>query len=194
MVEQAFKGELRGLTSFRFVAAFYVFLFHVQIRAPLAGDGPVADFLKEGAVGMTLFFMLSGFILAYVYGRDRIDIEDYAVNRFARIYPVYLVAAALALPWLINQTYDSGSFLVSSLQFLVLFVSGILMLQAWLPHSFTYWNNPASWSLSCEAFFYALFPAFWHIFGKTSARAALIMLAVCAIGGSVVPAAYYVFD
>ena len=51
--------EVRPLTSLRFVAALYVFVFHIHIRWPVAG-GWMDGLLSSGAVGMSLFFMLSG--------------------------------------------------------------------------------------------------------------------------------------
>lgn len=67
------KSELHGLTIFRFVVAFYVFIFHCNIRYSVdfrvyLGNGInelILKFIKNGAVGMSFFFVLSGFVLAY---------------------------------------------------------------------------------------------------------------------------------
>lgn len=61
--------DLPALTALRFVAAFYVFLFHVQLRAPIAENTCIVAFLSQGAVGMAIFFMLSGFILTHRYSQ-----------------------------------------------------------------------------------------------------------------------------
>jgi peptidoglycan/LPS O-acetylase OafA/YrhL len=48
-------SEIFPLTGLRFVAAFYVFLFHIQIRWPLVGRGALENLLAQGAVGMSFF-------------------------------------------------------------------------------------------------------------------------------------------
>jgi len=65
------QKEILPLTGLRFVAAFYVFLFHIHIRWPLAGQPFLKNVLDQGAVGMSLFFVLSGFVLAYRYADVR---------------------------------------------------------------------------------------------------------------------------
>ena len=44
----AIKREILPLTSFRFLAAFYVFLFHLEIREPLFSLTFLGDFMREG--------------------------------------------------------------------------------------------------------------------------------------------------
>jgi peptidoglycan/LPS O-acetylase OafA/YrhL len=161
------RPELKALTGFRFLAAFYVFVFHVQIRWPLTEGGPVAKILDQGAVGMTMFFMLSGFVLTYTYGQKEFSVSSYLKNRIARIYPIYVFAALLFIPYLGYQLQQSTpKFLVLSIlaQGSVIAVSDILMVQAWMPMLFKYLNNTASWSLSAEAFFYVMFvPIVWGL-------------------------------
>jgi peptidoglycan/LPS O-acetylase OafA/YrhL len=154
------EQEILPLTGLRFVAALYVFLFHIHIRWPLAEPGFVASFISQGAIGMTIFFMLSGYILAYRYDVANVPLRDYAVNRFARIYPVYAVAALLTLPW-IGVSFERANAhdaLFGIAQLCAVAVANVLLLQAWFPEMFGYWNIPASWSISTEAFFYLLFP------------------------------------
>src|SRR2546425_2441543 len=154
------EREILPLTGLRFVAALYVFLFHLHIRWPLAGQDFVASVLSQGAVGMTIFFMLSGYILAYRYDLAEVPLRDYALNRFARIYPVYVVAGLLTLPWIgvsLGGVSARDAFLGFA-QLCALVVANALLLQAWFPQMLGYWNIGASWSISTEAFFYLLFP------------------------------------
>ena len=57
--------DIPALTGLRFVAAFYVFLFHIHIRMPLTENTFLAGIIGQGAIGMTIFFVLSGFILTH---------------------------------------------------------------------------------------------------------------------------------
>lgn len=102
------EQEILPLTGLRFVAAFYVFLFHIHIRWPLANDPFLNNILGQGAIGMSLFFMLSGFVLAYRYADGRTSLKDYLTNRFARIYPIYVAAALVTVPW-IGISFGDGS-------------------------------------------------------------------------------------
>jgi peptidoglycan/LPS O-acetylase OafA/YrhL len=150
------KEELRGLTIVRFFAALIVVLFH--FRGDL-GQIPQAleNLLSSGYTGVSLFFILSGFILVYVAGGRGIVTRDFLVRRVARIYPVYLLA------WV---AFGVGLLLLAGIGPLIdtHAVGGalsIVMLQAWVPDAPWRWNLPA-WSLSVEAFFYLSFPLLYR--------------------------------
>jgi len=129
----AVRKDIPALTGLRFVAALYVFLFHIHIRAPLTEQPFLASLLSQGAVGMTLFFMLSGFVLTHRYlDRDYSD-GEFLVARFSRIYPVYIVSFILALPILYFQMDDlKYGFLSAVMQVAVIVFTAVTMLQAWI--------------------------------------------------------------
>jgi peptidoglycan/LPS O-acetylase OafA/YrhL len=160
------QTELLPLTSLRFVAALYVFLFHMHIRWPLVKSGYLDNVLSQGAIGMSIFFVLSGFILSHRYAGGPINWRTYTMNRVARIYPIYLVAAAITLPWLVTQVVSSKDSAHMLAKGATLLISNILMIQAWFPQMFSFWNDGGSWSISVEAFFYALFPAIVGLIAK----------------------------
>jgi peptidoglycan/LPS O-acetylase OafA/YrhL len=81
------RAPLHALTSIRFFAAIYVVLFHCGIPHLISMPVPMANFFDSGYTGVTLFFALSGFILAYNYPRVS-SRHDFWISRFARIYPV----------------------------------------------------------------------------------------------------------
>ena len=143
------KSEILPLTGLRFVAALYVFLFHIEINWPYAPAGIVGKVIAQGAVGMSVFFVLSGFLLAYQYSGRFEDKKTYFVRRIARIYPIYIVAALCTIPWAPK---------LPALDMTVLVITDIFVLQAWVPSYFKYWNNGGSWSISVEVFCYAVLP------------------------------------
>ena len=65
MTSLAYPQDLKPLTSLRFIAAFWVLLYHFKdhLGLGIGQFGLVAD----GYLGVDLFFTLSGFILAHVY-------------------------------------------------------------------------------------------------------------------------------
>jgi peptidoglycan/LPS O-acetylase OafA/YrhL len=175
------RHEILPLTGLRFVAAFYVFIFHWHIRWPIA-EGWTGNILAQGAVGMSLFFILSGFVLTHRYGPGGLGVREYFVNRLARIYPIYLVAALLTLPWIgIDFSNASPKAEIRALGQLgfVLFAD-FALLQAWFPEVARLWNNIASWSISVEAFFYLLFPLLLPLMLRLS-RHGILCVAVASI-------------
>jgi peptidoglycan/LPS O-acetylase OafA/YrhL len=80
------------LTGLRVFAAFAVYMSHV--RVPISAPNWLHAIGQNGSAGVTFFFVLSGFVLTLNYHdrlRTRRQLWSYAVARFARIYPVYLV-------------------------------------------------------------------------------------------------------
>jgi peptidoglycan/LPS O-acetylase OafA/YrhL len=145
---------IRPLTSLRFVFAFMVFCYHCHFYHDVQSFGFQLYTLAmgEGFIGVSFFFILSGFILSLNYA-DRfreaaISPRTFWILRFARIYPLYLLTLLLAIPFCLNDPLIGAKIAVS-----------VPMLQSWIPDG--HWafalNKPA-WSLSVEAFFYALFP------------------------------------
>jgi peptidoglycan/LPS O-acetylase OafA/YrhL len=150
---------LPALTSLRFFAALHVVLFHMGQYFWRGAPWPLAPVLAHGFVGVSFFFVLSGFILGYVYG-PRVRSGDFRQGAFwrarvARIYPLYLAGLVLALP---NFLAPSPAALASTPHAGPLAALTVPTLtQAWLPAHALAWNPPA-WSLSVEAVFYLTFP------------------------------------
>jgi peptidoglycan/LPS O-acetylase OafA/YrhL len=162
------------------LAAWYVVLFHAL--PGLAHRYPVPKllqtFLNNGYLAVGLFFLLSGFILAYTYegqidgasGRTR-----FWEARLARIYPVYLLSLVLSYTFAASLPFSTR-----------LAVLG--MVQAWNPFNPDMagaWNYPA-WTLSTEAFFYLCFPFVVPWISRRSDRALFwltgALLTVCVVG------------
>ncbi|ORM72358.1 acyltransferase [Pantoea wallisii] len=141
------KEQLHGLTIFRFVAAFYVFIFHCSLRYKLEMPQWLASFVHNGAIGMSFFFVLSGFVLALASKKG--IRSDYFKARIARIYPAYMFMGLLTLPFLNGMSLDK------ILSLLVLFFTST---QSIIPKAFSEWNFVGSWSVSVEMFFYFMFP------------------------------------
>ena len=156
------KKEIIPLTSFRFMAAFYVFIFHCQIHFGYASSiSLVNDFISLGYLGMVMFFILSGYILSYNYNEFKTskEVKKFYINRLARVYPIYLVYGLIGFPlFLLNIGNIDATLDVEIMQVFLSLFAFIFMIQAWFPTLFNIWNFGGSWSLSVEAFFYILFP------------------------------------
>lgn len=140
------------------------------------------NFWDAGHAGVTLFFILSGFVLVYTYGPARgaaIGTRAFLGARVARLYPVYLAALVIGIPEYLRMIRGLVGIPAFTLRQTVLVtVTTPLMLQAWLTGSTCRWNCP-SWTLSVEALFYLLFPLLAPLLRGRSARALLGIAAGC---------------
>ncbi|MDR3082791.1 MAG: acyltransferase, partial [Streptomyces sp.] len=149
--EPASLPLLPSLTGLRWVAALLVFGLHVRNFGYFSGFGDrIATWaFGAGASGVSFFFVLSGFVLTWsVRPNDRT--LAFWRRRFARIFPVHLVTAVIALLMAYLLAHQAKPTATQTL------ANFLLVHSWWRP----WWQtlNPVSWSLACEAFFYAAFP------------------------------------
>ncbi|PFG37521.1 peptidoglycan/LPS O-acetylase OafA/YrhL [Flavimobilis soli] len=182
--------RLDALTGLRWWAAFAVFAHHVGQLVVLPPE--IARPLMVGTHGVTFFFVLSGFVLTWSSGRAvpgfvPPDAPTFWWRRVARIYPAHLVALALALPVFTTLALDQDAGPWVRPLDAVLIILSVLLLQGWSREpGVLFSGNPAAWTLTCEAFFYALHPAADRALARTTRRGAL------AVAGAVVGVAVLV--
>ena len=180
------KAELSGLTGIRFYAALFGYLSHVTEVIPgmqkLSGG---SRYFNAGVVGVSFFFVLSGFILTYNYAdlfREGVSAAKYrrfVWDRLTKIYPVHFAAFLMILPIAIlspNLPLDwrAVPFHLTMLQCFWPFTK---------PTFYNYLNVP-SWSISCEWFFYLLAPmAMFFALGSARRRWALVLMATAFASG-----------
>lgn len=130
--------------------------------------------------------MLSGYILARRYCND-LELKSYFISRFAKIYPIYVVAAVITIPWIgIDFNGDALNFFKSFIQLSSLVLANILLIQAWFPPMFNHWNNGGSWSISVEFFLYFIFPFLVPLLNKLNNKNVIFLIA-CLFVGTVLP-------
>jgi peptidoglycan/LPS O-acetylase OafA/YrhL len=150
--------HLRRLTSLRAFAALLVFFLHLDIRGGTVGSA--RSVLQFGYVGVGFFFLLSGFVLAWSFRANDGKARFY-VRRFARIYPshaVMLLVAAVAPVTVVAFRPEQ-------------LVYTAALVQTWAPGWLDpYAVNGVSWSLSCEAAFYAVLPLLIPVLARLGPR------------------------
>jgi len=177
-----------ALDGLRGVAAIMVALRH----APFLWAIPATPtgWMKNSYLAVDLFFVLSGFVLEHAYGRrfrEGMSLRSFMLARLQRLYPLYVLAFILALPFLISQLGDG---LLGPAQAVIEFLCGALMLPTpnfAYPKADLYPLNFAAWSLFFELLANLLFAAFgrrldtkfliWFVGGSAFG------LAVCATAG-----------
>ncbi len=162
--------RLDSLTGLRWWAAFAVFIFHMRNLAPL----PIGDLAALGNYGVAFFFILSGFVLTWS-ARPTVNASTFWWRRFARIWPAHLVALLLAIPVFYSFSPDPSQPWVKPVSVGILLLS-VVLLQGWSRDpAILFSGNPAAWTLTCEAFFYALHPAINRVVRTLNSRGALVV-------------------
>jgi peptidoglycan/LPS O-acetylase OafA/YrhL len=146
--------QLSPLTGFRGVAAYAVLVAHAAASSFVYGtDAPLGPLLSRLAYfGMSLFFVLSGFVIQHNYGvlfakePLRRALYLFFVARFARIYPLYLITLVPALAY-IPSPYFSGEWAAA--------LSYLTLTQSWFNVEMAVFAP--DWSISTEWFFYFAF-------------------------------------
>ncbi|MEV1051222.1 acyltransferase [Streptomyces sp. NPDC049887] len=142
------RDRLPSLTGLRFWAALLVVAYHLSRQV---GQIPGASELAwYGRSGVTFFFVLSGFVLAWTYDGKQVPAKVFLWRRFARIWPLLAATTALSVGvWLALGKAVSTKAVAATL----------LLVNAWIPDQVMLkGGNPAAWSLSDEAWFYLIFP------------------------------------
>lgn len=142
--------KLDALTSLRFFAVAMIVVYHCQWEF---GQTINIDNYFTLNQAVSFFFVLSGFILAYVYPVLNIkDIGRFYLARFARIWPLHAATLILALLFIPLRPTLRESF-----PWVIL--TNLTMVHAYVP----LWDyflsfNSVSWAISTEFFFYLCFP------------------------------------
>lgn len=191
------RPKIPALTSLRFFAALHVLLFHTRAMGAVFGPVWFQRLSSIGYVGVSFFFVLSGFILVYTYSGRSVTPKKFWRARFARVYPAYAFALLLTLPiFLYSVTHfremglPFGAFQAAHTKI----AAGleILLLQSWVPPAALSWNA-VGWSLSVEAFFYLLFPFLVTRFERWSKAQLFFTIALCWIASNAVSGGYAFF-
>ena len=173
------------MTGLRCFAAVNIVLFHFSNPNWF---GLLAPVVNAGYISVSYFILLSGFVLGYNYNErarsGELELARFWKARFTRIYPIYFLSLLLSVGQVRGdyQTHTHAMFWTGM-------VLTPLLLQGWIPAIATFLNTPA-WTMSAEAFYYAIFP--WLARWKRPVRMAphlAKMTGVWALG--LVPGALY---
>ncbi len=177
VVQASRRDRLAPLTGLRFAAALGILLYHYG--APLVAGLPawVERVRVGGHVWVGLFYVLSGFVLAWAHPLPMAPAErrTFYVARFARLYPAYLLAFLLIAPFALERWQGGGP--VALAKAATVATACLLLAQAWATPIARLWNPPG-WSTSVVAAFYAAFPFVAARLSRLSRRG----LALAALG------------
>jgi peptidoglycan/LPS O-acetylase OafA/YrhL len=154
-----YPADIKPLTGLRFIAAFWLLLYFFWDRLELGSREHFA-LIEKGSMGVDLFFILSGFILAHVYGpqveNKTFHWRSFLWARLARVYPLHITCFVMmvgiwAVALKIGAPIETKAFDTTQIP------AHLMLVQAWGTVSSDGWNFP-SWSISAEWFAYLTFP------------------------------------
>ena len=165
--------RIDSLTGLRFFAALVVFASHLAL--PEVMPTGRSTFLQAGYNGVTLFFVLSGFVLTWTYAErlarpDGVELWNFAAARFARIAPLYLIV----LLFMMSRLRDGLPAWAWK---------HVLAVQTWSGDMVMAFSlNGPGWSIGVETFLYALFPVLvWLVVPVARRWPALVWLGAVAV-------------
>lgn len=134
----------------RFLAFFLVFCFHVYgAYLPFGVVRKISLFtgiVTEGYTGVTLFFVLSGFLfMSIALDADRLSYKDFMFNRALRIYPLFLFIFFIAI------SINTATFMPANILY-------VLFTNLGGPPTSVSVITGAAWTISVEFTFYLIFP------------------------------------
>ena len=204
--------QLTALNGMRFFAVFHIFLYHLwsmRFEVPRQKDGPMAsayanmeefprwlnNLLAHGYLSTSFFFLLSGFILAYLYwspgGELSTTRQRFWWQRFTRIYPVHLIAFLitflLTLPrWWFDPAAPAVPLAAASA------VATATLTQAWFAPLVPIWSWP-TWALSALVFLYLIMPWLMRVLAGLSRVQAIGLLVAMPVISLIPTAAFLLF-
>ena len=197
------KPEIKSNTAYRGIGAIIVMFYHFSAYKLNSGEVlRLIPFGKNIGVTLDLFFILSGFVIAYIYanlfaaGMKRDDLKTFFWHRFVRLYPLHLFAllvflaerAAYVLLASHKVTVFSGA---DPTSFFYAIDGGVantpytLLANVFIMHGVGFtsalsWNYP-SWTVSSEYAAYLVFPLMCLLISRTG-RYAIPLLIGLALG------------
>ncbi len=172
--------RFKSLDAFRGIAAVMVVLSHSTFYASQS----TLRIVENAGVFVDFFFVLSGFIIAYMYQQEvgkQVTFPVFFRRRFARLYPLHLFVLLVWVPYIglkyfLYHKGMSGTDPAQA-QNAYSFVKNLLMVHA-MGHPYSpSWNSP-SWSISVEFFTYFVYYFVVRIF---TARLSIIVFGLLVI-------------
>lgn len=179
-------GHRHDLTGLRGVLALWVVLYHfVGTDFGPSSTGPVDWMVARGYLAVDAFFILSGVVIALVYGRQFASGPTVATwrlflrRRLARIYPLHVVMLAASVVLVVGGSVVTGA-TIDDRNTATNLVWHLLLVDAWGVTDTISWNGP-SWSVSAEWFAYLLAPLILWRAPRSTVSRLLVVVAALAI-------------
>lgn len=175
---------ISNLTPLRGIAALLVAVFHFQSAIATFVPTSSTMFFAKSYLMVDLFFIMSGFIMYYVYGEafnhsiGKKPFRQFAVARFARIYPLHFFALLFLL--IFTFFLPPGDAQAKLIEQPSAIIPNFLLIHSFYIHKIFTWNIP-SWSISPEWWSYMLFPLLAFFVNRKRTIAVIIFIIIIII-------------
>lgn len=149
------RPQLLSVQALRGLAFLGIFFEHTYL-------------LKTGAWGVSVFFLLSGFLMTYTYYDRPLETNikfslQFTYKKIVKLYPLHILTMIAAIP------FSFG--IITNEQFFKNIFANIFLLQSWSINSGIYFSlNAVSWYLSTCVLLYFCFPFIHKIIGKYTTK------------------------
>jgi len=184
---------LYNLTPLRGIAALLTVIFHLDLLLGMGGNLLVkfedSLLISKLYLMVDFFFMMSGFIMFFVYREwfknsvRGASLKQFTIARFARVYPLHFFALLYLIVlriWFVHSGAPDDPFSASS-DTLASIPTNLLLIQSMNIHNWFSWNN-AAWSISTEWWMYILFPFLVKPLLNLKTPGIIVTILVCIAG------------
>jgi peptidoglycan/LPS O-acetylase OafA/YrhL len=178
------KIYLPNLNTIRAIAALMVVISHIELKKDILGLEGLEIFHSWGKIGVSLFFVLSGFLITYLLMVEKanfstINVKDFYLRRLLRIWPLYFLVIAfvyILIPYLLPEYYlsEPERFSLKSVLYNVFFLTNFSLVLKLTPSIIS-----NIWSIGIEEQFYIVWP--WVMKQKEKGYLKLIALFILII-------------
>ncbi len=186
-------ARVESLDALRLVAAFVVFFQHFMVIMGISFPSWLSKGPLDSQAAVTLFFVLSGYVLAQSISRETPSVAGYlrfGVRRVLRLYPLYWSALLMAFV-IYMLILRSGGLAVQSEYIPGIFADGEVRWRQWLLHLLMVDGRidhtfaiPPVWTLLVEARIAVIFPlVVWGLYRASWATAGMLWLCLVAASG-----------
>lgn len=152
-----------ALTGLRAIAAYMVYIHHFNPFPENYLNGYPKGIIDEMHIGVTIFFVLSGFLITHRYfNKGDFSFKTYFVNRIARIYPIYFILTTFTFLHFLAKTDSNFT------DKILVYLLNITFLRGYF-ENIQFSLVTQGWSLTVEETFYLIAPLIF-IFIKKNVR------------------------
>ena len=167
--------RVASIELLRFISSLMVIIWHYQqfflpfnpfsekeILTNNRLNQPFYDYLNlfynYGNKGVDFFFIISGFVFAFVYlsNKNKINSKFFFVNRFARLYPLHFLTLIIVFFLQFYSNENFNTYIIHFLNDSYHFILNILFVSGWGFEKGLSFNGPI-WSVSIEIIIYFIF-------------------------------------
>ena len=177
------KVNFPALTGIRAIAAFMVYIHHFNPFSIEIFGKNIHDFFNEFHIGVTVFFVLSGFLICNRYfDEPNFNFKNYIIKRVARIYPMYFILTSLTFVFF-AFVYSQNTWIdLYNYFYNITFLKGF-------SDDLKFTGIAQGWSLTVEEVFYFTAPIFFILISKS--RVYLILVPLIFIGLGLLLVTYF---